>query len=415
VSGTYWTLDRVLDPSGKQVFGSVIADYRANSSIEGNYSYGAFIDPVKMRAATDTLVASGLLRQATDSVQRSLVNSYSSDEDVYAFYAEAQVTKDKFTALGGVRAEYTDTSFRTYQGNSTGGIYSSVTPVNGSNTYWNYLPGLHLRYDYSKQLVLRAAATQTIARASYRQLNPTSLLVTDPDDATLPTFTQGSTKLKAVSSTNLDVSAEYYLGSIGVVSAGFFAKEMDNNIYRLRDTTTVTVNGTPTTAERRQFRNADGASVYGFELAYEQQLRFLPGPLAGIGIFANYTDVESEAKGILGRTVKTPLFGQVDQSFNGGVSYSLHGVNARLAYNWRSAYLTFSGLNLNPLLDQYLDDHGELDFTISYAITRNFTIFLEGSNLTNAPEKAYYGDAKLRASYLEYRDWSANIGLRWKL
>jgi TonB-dependent receptor len=414
-NGTFWSLDKVVDPTGKQIFGSVVADYRANSSVDGNYNYGAFIDPVKMRAATDLLVGNGLLKPAVDSPQRTLVNSYRGDENVYAFYAEAQVAKEKFTGLAGVRAEYTDTSFDTYQGVSTGGVYSSVTPVHGSNDYWNFLPGVHLRYDVNKALVLRGAVTESIARASYRQLNPSSLLVTDPDDSTLPTLTQGSTRLKAVRSTNYELSAEYYLGSIGVVSAGFFAKEMDNNIYRLTDTTTVNVGGVPTSVERRQFRNADGASVYGVELAYEQQLRFLPGALSGLGVFANYTDTDSKAKGIFGRTVRTPLFGQVDQSLNAGVSYSLYGINARLAYNWRSAYLTFSGLNLNPLLDEYLDDHGELDFTASYALTSHLTVFVEGSNLTNAAEKAYYGDASRRSSYIEYRDWSANLGIRWKL
>jgi TonB-dependent receptor len=414
-SGTYWKLDEILDPSGARIFGSVLADYRADQSIDGNYDYGFFLDPKKVRAATDLLVGRGLLRQSTDARERTLVNSYTADEDVIATYAMAQATQGKLTALAGVRAEYTRVSFHTHQGVSTRGVYTTVTPVRGSNDYWDVGPGVHLRYEQSKSLLFRAAYTRTLARPSYRQLNPSSLLVTDPDDATLPTLTLGSTRLKPVRSHNFDVAAEYYLGSIGIFSVGVFAKEMENNVYRLTDTISMDINGTPGPVERRQFRNADGGSVHGVEVAYDQQLRFLPGPLAGLGVFANYTHASSKADGIFGRTVSTPLFGQVDRTFNGGLSYSAHGFNARLAYSWRSDYLTFNGLNLNPLLDEYLDSHGELDFSASYELTANFTIFVEASNLTNTPQKAYYGNRSLRPSYIEYRDWSGNIGIRWRL
>jgi TonB-dependent receptor len=422
-AGTFWNLAELRSPTNELLYGSVVANYRSSDSVDGRYDYGFFIDPIKVREATDILIARGLINRTTDFAARSQVGSYDTDEDVYAVYAQTQVRKDQWTILAGVRAEFTEAEFRTFAADSVGGNYVNVRPVTGSNSYWDVMPGLHVRYDASKKLVFRGAFTTPIARPSYRQLNPTSLLVRSPDDALLPTLTEGDSKLKPVRSRNADFTAEYYLGSVGLLSAGVFYKDMDNNIYRQRDTTTL---ADGTLVERRRFRNADGATVYGFELSYEQQLRFLPAPFDGFGVFANYTDTESEVEGVLARdpanpnnfikrTEKTPLFAQVDDTLNAGVSFSKYGIDGRLAYSWRSGYLLFNGVDINPKLDRYLDDYQQLDLTLSYRLTRNLTIFLEATNLTNEPEKAYDGDKSLRPDYAEYRDWSANLGLRWRL
>jgi TonB-dependent receptor len=422
-TGTYWHLGELRSPTNELLYGSVVADYRSNSAVDGRYDYGFFIDPIKVRQALDVLIARGLVNRTTDFAARSQVNSYDADEDVLAFYAQTQVEKDKWTVLAGVRAEFTDAEFRTFAADNVGGNFVNVRAVTGQNDYWDIMPGVHVRYDASSKLVLRGAFTTPIARPSYRQLNPTSLLVRSPDDALLPTLTEGDSTLKPVRSRNLDLTAEYYLGSLGLVSGGVFYKDMSNNIYRQRDTTTL---ADGTLVERRRFRNADGATVYGFELSYEQQLRMLPAPFDGLGVFANYTNTESEVEGLLARdpanpnafikrTQKTPLFAQVDDTLNGGLSYSKYGIDARLAYSWRSGYLLFNGVDINPKLDRYLSDYEQLDLTVSYRLTRNLTVFLEAVNLTNEPEKAYDGDESLRPDYAEYRDWSANLGIRWRL
>ena len=48
-----------------------------------------------------------------------------------------------------------------------------------------------------------------------------------------------------------------------------------------------------------QSRNGDAVDVYGFEVAFQRQLDFLPGKfLKGFGIYLNYTYTKSKAKGI---------------------------------------------------------------------------------------------------------------------
>jgi TonB-dependent receptor len=410
-----WYGDRVLDASGTQIFGSSVANWSEDSTVNGRYNFGYFMDPAAVRAAADTLVSRNLLVRATDNAARSVLNSYGADENVWSGYALTQNTWHNLSLVGGVRVEHTDTEFRTFTATSTGGNILNPVPIKGSNRYTDVLPSMNARLDVNKKFIIRAAFSSTIARASYTQLNPVSVLnTTTSEDSSIPTLTLGDSKLKPVRSANYDFTAEYYFSSIGLISGGVFFKDMKNNIYRLNDLISLPPYGT---VQRRQWKNADGADVKGIELAFERQLRFLPAPFDGFGVTANYTHVESKVR--TGRPERvgrdTPLFAQVPDSYNAGLTYAKAGLQARLAYNWRSAYLLFNGLDGNPKLDRYLDDHGELDFTASYKLTPHFTLFAEFINLTNSPERAYDGDKTRRLDYVEYRDWSANFGLRWRL
>ena len=78
-----------------------------------------------------------------------------------------------------------------------------------------------------------------------------------------------------------------------------------------------------------------------------------------------------------------PLQGQSDRTFNLVGMYEKGDWSARLAYNWRSRYLltTRDVISKAPL---WYDDHGQLDGSIFYNVNDNFTIGLQGTNLTNS-------------------------------
>lgn len=401
--------------------GVAAVNYGPARSVDGRYPFGFFIDPAIARRVIDGLIANGSLAHtaagATDSAARSLAGSYEATEDVHSLYAMAQTSVGAWTLLGGLRAEYTQVEFDTYRAIVAGSLYSGATPLSRSNDYLDVLPGVHVRYDFNRNLVFRAALTRTLARASYRQLNPSEVI-----DNTARSVTRGRTDLDPTRSTNLDVSIEYYLGQIGLVSANAFYKDMSDNVYRLGSTalgSTIPGASDPAaTYSISEFRNAKGAEVYGLELNYERTLRFLPAPFDGLGVFANFTWVESEVDtGLPGRAaITTPLFGQVEKSYNAGLFYQKHGLQLRAAYNWRDSYLDFNGIDADARLDRYLDSLGVLDFTASYQLPWwNLSVYAEFSNVTDAPDRAYRGDAALRPVYNEYRDWSASFGLRWRL
>ncbi|MCC5841013.1 MAG: TonB-dependent receptor [Opitutales bacterium] len=410
-----WFLDEAPDGGGP-----VTANYHTPRTVGNRYEFGFFLDPTRVRQVVDHLLASGQLEFSEDglldSINRSLVRSYDLSERIYSTYLMGQTVRDRWTYMAGVRVEHTRVGVDTFSGTENADyIFDSVVPVRGSNAYTNFFPHLHARYDWSEDLIVRLAGSSTLQRASYRQLNPSESI----DNAEF-TVLRGSTELKPTRSHNLDLMVDYYFGRVGRVGAGVFYKDMKDNIYRLNsieDGSAFPGGIAGENYEVSEFRNARGAEVYGIELSFNTDLRFLPSPFDGLELFGNFTYIESDVNtGLEGReNIKTPLFGQVEFSYNVGIAYYKHGLNVRVAYNWRDSYLAFNGLDVDPRLDEYVDRLGQIDITISYDLPRGFSVYAEFMNVLNSPDRAYFGERSLRPAYNEYRDWSAYFGIRWSM
>ena len=74
--------------------------------------------------------------------------------------------------------------------------------------------------------------------------------------------------------------------------------------------------------------NGGSGEVTGLELAFQQELDFLPG----LGINVNYTYAESE------QPEGNPLLNISKNTLNGQVYWEKDGLQLRLAYNWRDSY-----------------------------------------------------------------------------
>ena len=415
---------------GYSQVGSAVAPYLSERSVDGRYDFGFFIDPVAVRRYADLLTTTGpggtrVFEPFPDNALRSQARSYRNDEDIHAAYLQTQQTWGRLTALVGARAEFTKVRFQGFNArtSSSTGQVTSVTPYDLENDYADVLPGLHLRFEQTKNLLYRFAVTRSIARPRLSDLNPS--IFEDPfgEDAFsrpggfIATLDRGDINLDPTRSTNVDLSVEYYLGASSTVSAGVFLKDMKDNVYRgyiFNDP------AFPNTLVRTSL-NAKDAWVRGFELSYDHVFTFLPEPLNGFGVFANYTYADSEVDTGLAQfaNVDLPLFNQVRDTVNAGVFYERGGFRARVALLYRSASLL--GLSVDedfrdydPSLSRYLDSSTTLDLTASYRFRRNWTVFAEVKNLLNEPGRAYDG-TKARLDYNEYTDWSGELGLRWNL
>ena len=83
--------------------------------------------------------------------------------------------------------------------------------------------------------------------------------------------------------------------------------------------------------------NAGSAYVGGVEVAYQQQLTFLPGPMRGFGIMANYSYTTSQASGMPGRSDHPALLRQAPNTWNISPSYDLGRLSARLGLSYNGA------------------------------------------------------------------------------
>jgi len=398
-----WNL---LGYAGQPDIPSILADYGAKdgATADGHYDYGYFIDPIKAREVGELLISRNLVTPLTTNALNSQLGDYSAWEDVSAAFAEGQFISGKFTLLAGLRAERTAVKFKTWAV-----IDGTPRRIQPSRDYRDVLPSLHLRYDASRNLIVRAAYTESLARPTFNQLNPRATINTASD-----VVSRGNLDLKAVTSRNYDLSFDYYLGSTGYVSLGLFHKDYRNNVYR--STQIELFEGEPNT-QITQERNARGGKLTGVEFAFDQPLRFLPAPLDGLGVTFNFTYADSSLDTGLPRLAgaKIPLFDQMKETVNASLYYEKHGLRLRAAAHRRSRTV-FELATDNPIaLARYETPSTELDLTASYRFHRRWTVYAEVQNALSTPRFAYNGNKELRLDYNEYADWTATFGLRWSL
>ncbi len=348
----------------------------------GRYRFGPSVDPLfyrdYLRRNRDLFV----FNEAT-SMFDSTVEDYAVEEDIHAAYLMADVGFGRLDLLAGARYEHTETKSRGTR--TEAGLF---VPTRESSSYGNLLPGLHARYRITEDLVARFSWNNTLARPRIDYLAP-NFSVNRPTNPTAEdpvNVSGGNPDLRAIESMNWDASLEYYLSSIGLISVGVFRKDLDGPIYRSERTGVFE----QLPARIVAYNNAGDARIEGVEFTYQQQLTFLPAPFDGLGVYANYTLVDSSVTitepGRAGEVL--PLFGQSDTLTNLALSYQKHGLTIRVSMNRRGDYLVGLG---DPGLDIYAGRYVGFDLTASYRINERWTLHLEGNNLSNEPERSYVG------------------------
>ncbi len=327
-------------------------------------------------------------------------------------------------------------------------IESFSAAQNFKNSYTNLLPSLNLRMKAGEQLQFRAGYAAGISRPDFTDLQAYTTMsetadVTNNADGSktvnsvsLTGTASGNPLLKPVRSQSLDLSAEWYFGKSDSLTFVVFHKDLKDII--IKQTATIQlqdVDGVGHDFSVTAPINGAKGKLNGFELAFQQYFDKLPGWLAGFGVQANYTFVDSK------QTLYSPVYAAYCNSDGGATNFNrnLNGcdtdgrsfsnlpikdvsrnaynlallydrgpVSARLAYSWRSKYLQnvnvngtngSDGLDSNPdsptygqhnvawALPTWQDSFGQLDGSVSYRFDDNLQIGLEAINLTDATNK----------------------------
>lgn len=288
-------------------------------------------------------------------------------EDVYAGYFMARLNPWRnVTLIGGIRMESTKID-------ATGVVVDSAeinkfetTTKKGSYDKW--FPSAHLRYEPVKGLMLRAAYTTTMARPAIANIVPdTTVTMGDGDEGTVGTVRQNNTGLKAQFSKNYDLMIEYYFKPVGLISAGVFRKDISDFISLRR---IIIDEGEYAGFTLITHENLTSARIEGYELNYYQQLRFLPGILQGLSVFANYTHIKTHGTYDDGNT---ELANFIPETINAGLSWTYGRINARVSYNYKSGYL--SSYSTEARLATRYESIGTWDASLSYTIKRSWLTF----------------------------------------
>ncbi len=302
---------------------------------------------------------------------------YDVTEDVTAAYGQASYRIGAFTALAGVRYEKTEVDAEAFRVRA--GV---ITPVNNSGDYDDWLPSLHLRWDVLENLTIRAAWTNTIGRPNFSSLAGAENVTFNGTQALL---SRGNPNLQPRESEGFDLSLEYYPQD-GLISVAVFSKDIENEIFTLTSIERLDVGAGLQDVLVTTPQNAQSAEIRGIELAFQQELFFLPAPWDGFGVSANATFLDTDFTFLTnGGTVerRRSLFLQPGTTTNASIYYQRGPFETKISSNYIGGFLETVNDTI-PNADQYWKGRHLYDASVSWRFDQGVTVFFEAQNLSDS-------------------------------
>jgi TonB-dependent receptor len=360
----------------------------------------------------------------------------------------------------GVRHETTDVESTAYVSAYTpyirwnsGNEYSLI--ANGSEygvttgSYSKTLPNLDFDIALTDDIKARASFSKTISRPNYNDLKGGFVWGTAPR-VSMGSASAGDPDLNPMESTNFDLSAEWYYADSSYVSLGFFKKDVvdfigssapvtitdsgfhtpvggprwnaavaavGNNLTAINEYIVANYPGSVDAANNHVFAlpedpilpfevtrpiNNEDVAIDGIEIAVQHSFGE-----SGYGFQANVTKVDSDTEyNNVSKASQFAIYGLSDSANLIGF-YDKDGLQVRIAYNWRDDFLAGGGGN-----PRYTEAYGQVDASVSYELTDNLTLSLEGLNITNETTRQYGRHENMTFNYIE-TGARYNLGARY--
>jgi TonB-dependent receptor len=323
----------------------------------------------------------------------------------------------RWRLVAGVRFEGTNLDTSSFQTITTSaGTTSGFVKANGS--YVKVLPSASLRYALTNNTNLRVAYARGLSRPNPQDIAQAQTIDTtvNPNQVSL-----GNPNLKPESADNIDVLVEHSINPFGLITAGYFYKNLVDPIVTHRC-------GPPTVCPApfagdivTQPLNAGSAWINGFEAAYLQHLTFLPGMFSGFGLSANYGYTASRAS--LGpdfsRTDHPRLVRNAPHTWNISPTYDRGRVSARVGLSYNAANIAGYGFSdgayggiTGPFGDNYFYAHLQFDAQGSVRMMKGLQFVVYGLNINNEVFGFYNGSPQYMVQREYYRPTIA-AGFRW--
>lgn len=333
-------------------------------------------------------------------------NSQYLTETVSAAYAqlELKLFKDRLGIVTGVRYEKTEdegtgpltkgpiTTLALLQQNFLERSYHT------SASYDGYYPSFHANYSVLDNLLARFSYSTALGRPDFSNILPLAR-VNDTDtsindgigNVPAKTVIVTNTALEPWNARSYDFSLEYYFPKGGVLSAGYFFKDIDNfwgtasRTVTTQDVTDFNLDPTNVGLELQTTVNVGNAKISGVEFNYQQSLEFLPGIGKDFSVFANATKLH------LSGPNNADFAKFIEKSASWGVTYSHKPVVLSLKWNYRgrqrlalqsgSAYGGSSGG-----FQEYYKPRTFMDVNAEYQFSKRFSVFANARNILNVPQ-----------------------------
>ncbi|WP_440903693.1 TonB-dependent receptor [Catenovulum sp. SX2] len=309
-------------------------------------------------------------------------------EDSIAVYAQAGFAADigdmYLSGKAGVRYVKTDSELNAFEIDDEG---AKPRMIDSSDS--EILPSLTATLEVSDDFWIRASASKTLTRPNFTDLNP-SMTLRAPIDGQIQqgTGAGGNPDLKPILSTNLDVSFEYYFAEDSNVYFAVFQRDIEGLIISRTENVNLTNDlFTGVYQLTRPVNGEDGKST-GLEAGITYFPDFGDSFLNGFGFQANYTYVDADRNGL-------PITNVSKRAYTGALIYETGPVSARFSYVYRDAYKSGENTCCSMPIDIMVDELDIADVSVSYDLTDNLTVTLDGTNLFGGEYKDYFGNAAI--------------------
>lgn len=346
--------------------------------------------------------------------------SYGVGLDEFSYFLQTEFETGALKGTLGVKVVETEL---TILQNVTGdGVPHSGVNYDAGDTvtkrgYTDVLPALNLSYDFTDDLKMRFAYGETMqpldllqwggAKSVGRVFNEECNCMRVTDGGAL----NGNPDLDPTRAENMDLALEWYFGGASAITATLYQIKIDSFI----SSGSVFIDEPDTDGINRgpwRFSSpvqGKGGEVKGVELATRVAFAdFTDGFISNFGFDVNYTlsDSSQEAKGVNDKEL--PFVNNSEDTYNVVGWFENEDWSARLAYNFRSPRLIAQGNSAIGQQALYQDDYGQLDLNVTWDVTDNVALYVNGSNITE----------EFQQTYLEFKEQKAFQNVyesRWAL
>src|SRR5690606_25642836 len=226
-------------------------------------------------------------------------------------------------------------------------------PVSSEGSYEKVLPSFNAHIELADDLLIRAAASQTLNRPAL-----TDLAYKRTASWNDFRFTDGNPSLKPTYADQWEVGIDKYLGSDGLLAASYFWKNIKGVVQNeltgvVKDVTKYNANGSIDGVydfDVYQKVNAEGAyDVSGVEFIAQFPLSMVHESLEGFGINANLTLLDNSLTGESDLDIPTPPEGLTDKTYNLTFYYENDVFDARVSYNYKDKYVEYIERDIYPV------------------------------------------------------------------
>lgn len=346
----------------------------------------------------------------------------------------------------------------------TGNVVNDFSERDGS--YSMFLPSLDFDMEIMDDVILRASYSLTVTRPAYNDLK--GALLIDYVGKESGGGRRGNPQLLPMEAKNFDLSLEWYYDDASYISAGLWSKSVDNfiisrtfrkqplfpdlyspyngelylnavdeltggdprfdidngdlNDYYIENYASAEYNEAVEIPEEddpiavQTGLEGDPVALFDITIPINQDETKVKGlelmaqhtfGESGFGFQANYTIVDGDLEYDINLNEEQWVVPGMSDTANLVAFYDKDGFQIRLAFNWRDEYLQ------SPARDpRFVEEYSQFDLNASYEFSDNFSVFIEGINLTEEHQRIH-GRSKYQVREYSVGHARYNLGAKY--